>query len=182
MRPVERLAVDVFLEQGFAHHQAEILARAAPRRIRRFVDDVPEIVEPSRRGGFASLQPRLARLPAFPSPRREAEYFDLYPATLERARQNVRACRGNRDRAPRIEPELSRSSVTTVSRKSMSRSRLNDSGCCGSVITRDKRAGSSMPSSRSNSHERFCCAIRRRCSRLARRATIEERFCNCLSR
>ena len=36
---------------------------------------------------------------------------------------------------------------------------------------RDSRAGSSRPSSRSNSHERFCCAIRRRCSRLARRAT-----------
>ncbi len=72
---------------------------------------------------------------------------------------------------PRIEPELSISSVTTVSRKFESFSRLNDSGDCGSTTTRDSRAGSSMPSSRSNSQARFCWAIRRRCSRFASRAT-----------
>ena len=35
---------------------------------------------------------------------------------------------------PRIEPELSSSSVTTVSRKLVSFSRLNDSGCMGSTM------------------------------------------------
>ena len=38
------------------------------------------------------------------------------------------------------------------------------------MTTRDSRAVSSMPSSRSKSQERFCCAIRRRCRRLASRA------------
>ena len=51
----------------------------------------------------------------------------------------------------------------------MSFSRLKDSGCCGSTMTRGSRAGSSMPSSRSNSQDRLCCAISRRCSRLASR-------------
>ena len=46
---------------------------------------------------------------------------------------------------PRIEPELSSSSVTTVSRKSVSFSRLKESGCNGSTTMRDSRAGSSMP-------------------------------------
>ncbi len=35
------------------------------------------------------------------------------------------------------------------------------------MTMRVRRAASSMPSSRSKSQERFCCAIRRRCSRLA---------------
>jgi hypothetical protein len=30
VRPEQRLAVDVFLEQALAHHQAQVLARAAP--------------------------------------------------------------------------------------------------------------------------------------------------------
>ena len=72
---------------------------------------------------------------------------------------------------PRIEPELSSRSVTTVSRKSVSFSCLNDKGCSGSTMTRVSREGSSKPSSRSNSQARFCCASNRRCSRLASRAT-----------
>ena len=43
---------------------------------------------------------------------------------------------------PRIEPELSSSSVTTVSRNLVSRSCLKDSGCIGSMTTRTSRAGS----------------------------------------
>jgi hypothetical protein len=43
---------------------------------------------------------------------------------------------------PRMEPELSISSVTTVSRKLVSRSILNDSGCIGSMIIRVSRAES----------------------------------------
>jgi hypothetical protein len=82
---------------------------------------------------------------------------------------------------PRIEPELSISSVTTVSRKSVSRSTLNESACSGSVTTRVRRAVSSRPSSRSNSQARDCCAISRRCSLLASRATAPARFSSCLS-
>src|ERR1044071_44777 len=63
---------------------------------------------------------------------------------------------------PRIEPELSSSSVTTVSRKLVSFSRLNDSACSGSMMMRGSRAGSSSPSSRSNSQARLCSAINRR--------------------
>ncbi len=70
---------------------------------------------------------------------------------------------------PRIDPELSRSRVTTVSRKSVSRSALKESGCIGSITTRGNRAVSSIPSSRSKSQDRLCCAMRRRWSRLARR-------------
>ena len=55
----------------------------------------------------------------------------------------------------------------------MSFSCLKDSGCCGSMMMRVRRALSSTPSSRSKSHDRFCCAIRRRCRRLASRATTE---------
>src|SRR6516165_7791328 len=40
---------------------------------------------------------------------------------------------------PRIDPELSKSRVTTVSLKSVSFSRLNDNGCRGSTTTRQPR-------------------------------------------
>src|SRR5438270_473853 len=58
---------------------------------------------------------------------------------------------------PRIEPELSISSVTTVSRNAVSFSRLNESGCRESTMMRGSLAGSRMPSSRSNSQDRLCC-------------------------
>ncbi len=99
MRPVERLAVDVFLEQAFAHHQAEILARAPPRRIGGFVDDVAQVVEAAGIGRLAGGEPMLARLAALPGPRGEAEDLDLDAAALERARQDVGAGGGDRDRA-----------------------------------------------------------------------------------
>src|SRR5437879_2886205 len=63
---------------------------------------------------------------------------------------------------PRIEPELSSSRVTTVSRNLVSFSRLNDNGCSGSMITRESRAGSSRPSSRSNSQARRLMAQQNR--------------------
>src|SRR5262249_11130371 len=72
--------------------------------------------------------------------------------------------------------------VTTVSRKLVSFSCLNESGWSGSTTMRESRAGSSNPSSRSNSQARFCCAIKRRCSRLASRATTPCRCESCLSR
>src|SRR5581483_11731581 len=98
MRPGERLAVDVFLEQPLAHHQAEVAPRAPPRRIRRLVDDVAEVVEPAGVGRLAGLQPGLARLPAFPGPGREAQYLDFHAAAFERAGKDVGAGRGDRDR------------------------------------------------------------------------------------
>src|ERR1700722_14063357 len=36
VRPVQRLAIDIFLEQALAHHQPEILPRAAPWRVGGF--------------------------------------------------------------------------------------------------------------------------------------------------
>src|SRR5450759_4640039 len=100
MRPVDRLAVDVLLEQALAHHQPEILARASPGRSGRLVDDVAQVVEPARIGRLAGGEPLLARLPALPGARGEAEDLDLDAAALERARQDVGAGGGDRDRAP----------------------------------------------------------------------------------
>src|SRR6185295_7900889 len=89
--PVERLAVDVLLEQAFAHHQAEILARTPPRRIGRLVDDVAQVIEPARICRLAGGEPGLAGLPALPRPRGEAEDLDLHAAALQRAGKNVGA-------------------------------------------------------------------------------------------
>src|SRR5476651_1764512 len=100
MRPVERLAVDVFLEQALAHHQSEILARAPPGRVGGFVDDVTQIVETARIGRLACGEPMLARLAALPRARGEAENLDLDAAALERASQYISTGGGHRDRAP----------------------------------------------------------------------------------
>src|SRR5581483_9560984 len=89
VRPVERLAVDVLLEQTLAHHQAEILARPAPRRVGRLVDDVAQIVEAAGIGRLAGGEPLLARLPALPGAGGEAEDLDLDAAALQRAGENV---------------------------------------------------------------------------------------------
>src|SRR6516225_8957787 len=100
MRPVERFAVDVLLEQSLAHHQAEILSCATPGSIRRLVDDVPQIVQPTWIGGLAGGKPRFARLATLPGAGGEAKDLDLDAATLERARQDVGASRRHRDRPP----------------------------------------------------------------------------------
>ena len=50
------------------------------------------------------------------------------------------------------------------------------------MTMRARRAASSMPSSRSNSHDRFCCAIRRRCRRLASLPITPWRCASCWSR
>ena len=98
VRPVERLAVDVLLQQALAHHQAEILARAPPGRVGGLVDDVAQVVEAAGIGGLAGLQPGLARLAALPGARGEAEDLDLDAAALERAGEDVGAGRRDRDR------------------------------------------------------------------------------------
>ena len=57
-----------------------------------------QVVEAAGIGGLAGLQPLLARLPALPGPRGEAEDLDLDAAALQRARQDVGAGRRHRDR------------------------------------------------------------------------------------
>ena len=108
-------------------------------------------------------------------------------STLTPQRSNVRAKMSAQQAAtmigrPRIEPELSNSIVTTVSRKSVSRSFLKDSAPVGSVMMRVRRAASSTPSSRSKSQPRFCCASRRRCNLLARRETTADSAFSSLSK
>ena len=98
MRPIERLAVDVFLEQTLAHHEPEMFARPPPRRIRRFIDDVAKIVEAAGRCWLIRLQPGFPRLTALPCSRREAEDLDLDAATLQCAGQNIGAGGGDRNR------------------------------------------------------------------------------------
>ena len=83
---------------------------------------------------------------------------------------------------PRMLPELSSRSVTTVSRKSVSRSILKLKGVIGFATTRASRPASSVPSSRSKSQARFCCACSRRCNRFASRATAPFNGSSCWSR
>ncbi|MND69967.1 hypothetical protein D3C80_614630 [compost metagenome] len=100
MRPHQRFAVDVFLEQALAHHQAEIAARTAPRSIRRLVDDMAQVVEAAGRSRLAAGKPVLAALTTLPRLRREAEDLDLDAAALQRTRQNIGAGRRHCDRPP----------------------------------------------------------------------------------
>src|SRR5690606_14509729 len=60
VRPDQRLAVDVLLEQPLAHHQAEALARAAHRLVGLLVDDVAQVVEPPGLARLARLEPLLS--------------------------------------------------------------------------------------------------------------------------
>jgi hypothetical protein len=98
VRPQQRLAVDVLLEDALAQHQAEVLAGAPPRRVGRLVDDVAQVVEAARVGRLAGAEPLLAALAALPGARREAQDLDLDAAALERAGQDVGAHRRHRDR------------------------------------------------------------------------------------
>jgi hypothetical protein len=100
VRPEQRLAVDVFLEQALAHHQAQVLARAAPGFVGLLVNNVAQVVETARMSRLATGQPGLARLAALPRAGGEAEHFGLDPAAFQRARQNVGADRRDRDRTP----------------------------------------------------------------------------------
>jgi hypothetical protein len=116
VRPEQRLAVDVFLQQALAHHQAEIAARAPPGRVGRLVDDVAQVVEPARGGGLPSFSHFSRACPPF-----QARVVKPRISTLTPQRSSVRARMSAQIAAtvigrPRIEPELSSSSVTTVSR------------------------------------------------------------------
>ena len=90
VRPHQRLAVDILLQQALAHHQAEILARAPPGRVGGLVDDVAQVVEAAGRRRLAGLQPFLARLAALPGAGGEAEDLDLDAAALQGAAPGCR--------------------------------------------------------------------------------------------
>src|SRR5258708_94146 len=96
-----------------------------------------------RRPGLAGLP--LASQDSRDCPPFQARVVKPKISTLTPQRSSVRARMSAQVAAtvigrPRIEPELSNSSVTTVSRKSVSFSRLNDSGCSGSTLTCRSRA------------------------------------------
>src|SRR5262249_46485799 len=98
VRPQQRFAVDVLLEDAFAQHQAEGLSRAPPGRLPRLVGYWPQGIQSSRIGRLPGIDPGLARLATLPHTGGEAEDLDLHAATLERARQDVAGHRGDRDR------------------------------------------------------------------------------------
>ena len=99
VRPGQRLAVDVLLEQPLAHHQRQRALGPAPGRVRRLVDDVAQVVEAAGGGRLAGGEPGLACLAALPGLGGEAEDLDLDAAALERARQDIGAARRHHDRA-----------------------------------------------------------------------------------
>ena len=99
VRPGERLAVDVLLEQALAHHQCEVALGAPPGCVGGLVDDVAQIVEAARSWRLACSEPGFARLAALPGARGEAEDLDLDAAALERAREDVGAAGRDHDRA-----------------------------------------------------------------------------------
>src|SRR5687768_5886592 len=99
MGPDQGLAVDIFLEQAFAHHQAEIAPGPAPWLVGGLVDDVAEVVESAGVCGLAGAQPFFARLAAFPSLGGETQNFDFYAAALESADQDISTGCGYRYRA-----------------------------------------------------------------------------------
>ena len=60
MRPFQRFAVDVFLEQAFLHHQAKILSSMPPRCVGGLVDDVAYVIQPPGQLRAPLLQPGFA--------------------------------------------------------------------------------------------------------------------------
>src|SRR5207237_10111984 len=95
---------DILLEDAFAQHQPKIAPGAAPRRVRRLIDDVPQIVQAARVGRLPGGDPALARLAALPGAGRKTEDLDLDAAALQRAREDVGAHRRTWDRAAAQRP------------------------------------------------------------------------------
>ena len=83
---------------------------------------------------------------------------------------------------PRIDPELSKSKVTTVSLNSVSFSILKLREVVGFVITLASLPASRIPSSRSNNQLRFCCACRRLWSLFASLLTAPYNGSSCWSK
>src|SRR5579884_2656188 len=98
MGPFEGFAVYILLKQSLSQHEAEIFPRPPPGRIGRLVDDVAEIIKPPGRRGLVLPKPSFARLPTLPCSCRKPQDFDLDPAALKSAGQDVGASRRHRDR------------------------------------------------------------------------------------
>ena len=96
--PHQRFAVDIFLQQPFAQHQAEVFARAAPGGVGGFVDDVAQIVQAAGVARLAFGDPAFAGLTAFPGAGGEAEHLGLHRAAFQGAGEDVAAHGGHRDR------------------------------------------------------------------------------------
>ena len=95
--PDEGFAVDIFLKQPFLEHQAEIFAAAAHGRLRGFINDVTDVIEPAGIFGAAALLPEIAGLAAFPGAGGKAEDFGLEVTTLQRLGDDIGGHGGNRD-------------------------------------------------------------------------------------
>src|SRR3546814_17194274 len=89
MRTEERLPCDVFREQHFAPHQAEIASRPTPGFVSLLVDDMAQVIPPARMGRAACGQPAFPRLSPFPGACRETEYFCFEATAFQGARQYV---------------------------------------------------------------------------------------------
>jgi len=163
------------------------LARAPPRRVGGLVDDVwRRSLRPARIGRLAGGKPRLARLPALPGAGGEAENFHLDAAALQASAPGYRRRSArHRDRGGRaIEPELSRKKQrhhgVAEGRLLLVHERQRMIGI-GDHARQPVPGRECLPRGRIP-RRGFCCAIRRRCSRFASRATMPCRCASCLSR
>ena len=95
MRPRQRFAIDVFLEQTLTHHQSEIAARTAPRGISGLVDDMTQVVQPAGRCRLSGSEPRFAGLAALPRLGGEAKDLDLHTTAFQGSGKDVGAGRGH---------------------------------------------------------------------------------------
>src|SRR3546814_18762868 len=100
MRPEERLAIDVFLEQPFAHHQAEIASRPTPGFVSLLVDDMAQVIQPARMGRADFGQPVFPRLSPFPGTCRETESFCLDASAFQGERKYIASDGGDVDWQP----------------------------------------------------------------------------------
>ena len=99
MRPFQRFAVDVFLQQALFHHQSQIGPCSPPWGICGFIDDVAQIVQAAGLLRATLGQPFFAALATFPGAGGKAENLDLDRTTFQRARQNIGTDRGDTDGA-----------------------------------------------------------------------------------
>ena len=100
MGPQQRLAVDVFLQQVFAQHQAEVSPGPPPRDLGALVDDMAQLVEPPGVRWPSCRQPAVSRPSAAPAAGREAEDLGFDPAALQRLPENLRTDRRHGDGIP----------------------------------------------------------------------------------
>ena len=77
-----------------------------PRLVGLFVNDMAQVIQAAGHGLASSGKPIFTCLPTLPSSGGKAQYFRFYPATLQGARHNIGADRGNADRASAHRPAV----------------------------------------------------------------------------